>query len=143
MKKLLILFSALSVCLGVYAYSIDSYKQSANSSQTAKTEKVQASNSDLGEKREIKNIDEYLRYLSHEVQRNWTPYKSERNYEVSVQFTIHRNGDVSDIRISNTTFRDANVSVLNAVKKGIPYQPLPKSYAKDKVRTQVVLGYKK
>ena len=137
MKKFFILLSVLCVSLMTSAYSVDSYRQPTNQPTESKNA------TDLGEKREIKNIDEYLKYLSHEVQRNWTPYKAGLNYEVAVQFTIHRDGSVSDIRIVNTTFRDANVSVLNAVKKGIPYQPLPKAYTKDKVRTQVVLGYKK
>jgi hypothetical protein len=97
----------------------------------------------LGEKREIKNIDEYFRYLSHEIQRNWTPYKANVNYEIKVQFELHRDGKITNIHIVETTLRDANVSVIQAVKKGIPYQPLPQSFKKNKVTAQIVLSYSK
>ena len=118
MKKIITIILVLFIGLCANAYTIDDLRQNKN---TSNTEVRQNS----GEMREIKNIEEYFKYLPHEVQRNWTPYKADTNYEVKVQFTIHRDGTVSNIHIVGTTLRDANVSVIKAVKKGIPYQPLP------------------
>ena len=137
MKKVFILSVILCMVLSVSAYSYDDYKQTANAQKNVNSKQ------NLGEMREIKNIEEYFRYLPHEVQRNWIPYKADTNYEVKVQFTIHRDGTASNIHIVGTTLRDANVSVIKAVKKGIPYQPLPQSFNKDKVTAQVVLSYNK
>ena len=94
------------------------------------------------EMREIKTLAEYFRYLPAEVHRHWTPYKANVNYEITVQFTVHRNGSISDVQIVGTNYPNANPSVLNAVKSGAPYQPLPKSFTKDSVKAQVVLEYR-
>ncbi len=96
------------------------------------------------EMREIKNLTEYFKYLPKEVNRHWVPYKSDTGYEVTVQFRVHRDGSVSETKIVNSTNKDANASVLNAVKSGTPYQPLPKSYPnKEGVKAQVILEYRK
>ena len=94
--------------------------------------------------REIKTLTEYFRYLPAEVHRNWTPYKASSNYEVTVQFRVHRDGKIGDTKIVNSTNQNANASVLNAVKAGAPYQPLPASYPnKNGVIAQIILEYRK
>ena len=101
-------------------------------------------NANQPEMREIKNLTEYFKYLPAEVHRHWTPYKSETGYEVTVQFRVQRDGKIADLKIVNSTNVNANSSVLNAVKSGAPYQPLPASYPnKNGVIAQVVLEYKK
>lgn len=96
------------------------------------------------EMREIKNLTEYFKYLPAEVHRHWTPYKAETSYEVAVQFRVNRDGSIADIKILNSTNHSANESVLNAVKNGAPYQPLPASYPNQNgVMAQIVLEYRK
>ena len=104
---------------------------------------IETENKIQPEMREIKTLAEYFRYLPAEVHRHWTPYKANINYEVTVQFFVHRDGTISNVRIIGTNCPNANPSVLNAVKSGAPYQPLPNSYAKDSVKAQVVLEYQK
>ena len=145
MKKLLfILFFIITAVSVVYAFdyipkNIDEnpFNNKLNVNQKA----VQAAN---GEMREIKNLTEYFKYLPAEVHRNWTPYKSNSGYEVTVQFKVNRDGSISDTKIINSTNSEANTSVINAVKSGAPYQPLPASYPnKDGVTAQVILEYRK
>ena len=96
------------------------------------------------EMREIKNLTEYFKYLPAEVHRHWTPYKANIGYEVTVQFRVHRDGTISETEIIKSTNPDANASVLNAVKSGAPYQPLPQSYPnKNGVLAQILLEYRK
>lgn len=96
------------------------------------------------EMREIKNLTEYFKYLPAEVHRHWTPYKAGTNYEVTVQFKVKRDGTISDLKIVNSTNANANASVLNAVRSGAPYQPLPASYPnKEGVTAQVILEYQR
>ena len=142
MKKFFVLFAILGMSLSVLAFEYQPKNVDKNP-YGKKVEKTAPKESIPSDKREIKNIDEYFRYLPREVQRNWIPYKSTQGYEVTVQFTIFRDGTVKDIHIVNTTLRDANVSVLNAVKAGVPYQPLPQSYEKNSVKAQVFLEYRK
>lgn len=97
----------------------------------------------LAEKSDIQNISDYFEYLPNAVHNNWIPYKSNRDYEIAVQFRIAKNGKVSETKIVNSTCEAANTSVLNAVKQGSPYKPLPKNYKSDSVKAQVVMKYMK
>lgn len=139
MKKILIATLAVFVTLGVFAYE---YAPKSDSSSPFKSATSGAIKKIPEGMREIKTIEEYFRYLPHEVQRKWTPYKANVNYAVTVQFTIHRDGSISDVSIVNSNYPSANISVLNAVKTGAPYQPLPQSYKRDFVKTQMVLEYR-
>lgn len=142
-KKLLIIVMAL-ICLPTFAF--DYIPKDVNSNPFANKVKNNQKTEQAAqpEMREIKNLAEYFKYLPAEVHRNWIPYKSNTGYEVTVQFRVHRDGTISDTSIIKSTNKDANSSVLNAVKNGAPYQPLPASYPnKDGVWAQVVLEYRK
>ena len=144
MKKSLILLAVLGLALSVFAFDYVPKNTDKNpfDNKTIKTQKAeQAAQSANPEMREIKTLAEYFRYLPAEVHRHWTPYKANVNYEVTVQFTVHKNGSISDLQVIGTNYPNANPSVLNAVKLGAPYQPLPLSYKKDSVKAQVILEY--
>lgn len=142
MKKSLILLAILGLTLSVFAFEYQPKNYESNPFGNKIKENQKIEQAAQPEMREIKTLAEYFRYLPHEVQRHWTPYKANINYEVTVQFTVHRNGKISDVQIVGTTYPNANPSALNAVKSGAPYQPLPKSYSKDSVKAQVVLEYR-
>ena len=140
MKKTFLLL-ALCMTLPVLAFdyqpkNVDNNPFGNSVKNNKKTEKAVQP-----EMREIKNLTEYFRYLPAEVHRHWTPYKANVDYEVTVQFTVHRDGTISELQIIGTNYPNANASVLNAVKSGAPYQPLPLSYKKDSVKAQIVLEY--
>lgn len=146
MKKSLILLAVLSLTLSVFAFEYKPKNADTNPFGGKTGNAVQNNNKSeqaaQPEMREIKTLAEYFRYLPKEVHRHWTPYKANVNYEVTVQFTVHRNGSISDLQIIGTNYPNANTSVLNAVKSGAPYQPLPLSYKKDSVKAQIVLEYR-
>jgi len=144
MKKNLILISVLFLATSVFAFEY--VPKSANTdpfgnSQMQAEQNQKTEQAAQPEMREIKTLAEYFRYLPREVHRNWSPYKANYDYEVGVKFTVHRDGTVSDLQIIGTNCPNANPSVLKAVKSGAPYQPLPKSYSKDKVKAQIVMEY--
>ena len=114
MKKFLIIFTALLVTLPVVA-----------------------------ENSPFENLNQYFNYLPNAVHKNWTPYKSEKDYEVTVQFRVKKNGEITEPTIVNSTEEKANTSVLEAVKMGSPYKPLPDKYPSESVNTQVILQYRK
>ena len=141
MKKSLILLAVLGLSLSVFAFeykpkSIDANPFGDKIKNNQKTE--QAAQPEM---REIKTLAEYFKYLPAEVHRHWTPYKANVNYEVTVQFIVHRDGSISDVKVVGTNYPNADNSVLKAVKSGAPYQPLPQSYKKDSVKAQIVLEY--
>ena len=125
MKKFLCLIVGLFVSLSVFADNAA----------------LQNSVKKLEEKSDIQNINDYFEYLPNAVHNNWIPYKANRDYEIAVQFRIHKNGKVSEPKIVSSTYERANDSVLNAVMNGSPYKHLPKTYKADSVKAQVVLKY--
>jgi len=143
MKKF-ILFLLLSLISSVYAF--DYVPKDVNTNPFGDKVKVNQKTEQAAQPqmREIKNLTEYFKYLPAEVHRHWTPYKANVGYEVTVEFRVNRDGSIKDLRIVKSTNPDADTSVLNAVKSGAPYQPLPESYPnKDGVLAQVVLEYRK
>ncbi len=89
----------------------------------------------------IQNLNEYFQYLPNAVHDSWTPFKSNKDYEVTVQFRVLKNGEITKPMIVNSTNEKANASAINAVKNGAPYKPLPASFTADGVNTQVQLKY--
>ncbi len=141
MKKSLILLAVFCLTLSVFAFDYVPKNTDTNPfGDKVKTEKKTIKTAQP-EMREIKTLAEYFRYLPREVQRHWTPYKANADYEVTVQFTVHRNGSISDVHIVGTNCPNANRAVINAVKSGEPYQPLPLSFKKDRIKAQVILEY--
>lgn len=149
MKKSLILLTILCLSLSVFAFeykpkNAESNPFGANSGITIKgidNQNQKSEQANQPEMREIKTLTEYFKYLPAEVHRHWKPYKAETNYEIVIQFTVHRNGTISNVQVVGTNYPAANASALEAVKSGAPYQPLPKSFTKDKVKAQIVLDY--
>lgn len=93
--------------------------------------------------KQIENLNQYFEYLPNAVHKNWTPYKANEDYEVTVQFRVMKNGTITEPFIVNSTNQNANTAVLNAVKTGAPYLPLPSKYPGNSVNTQVLLKYMK
>ena len=91
----------------------------------------------------IQNLTQYFEYLPNAVHKNWVPYKAEKNYEVTVQFRVLKNGNIENLKVVNSTEEKANASVLNAVNAGVPYKALPEKFPGNGVNTQVELRYLK
>lgn len=125
MKKILALFF-LFVCIPVLAENSISQN---------------SINQELHQDKPIENLTQYFEYLPNEVHKNWVPYKANSDYEVTVQFRVMKNGDISKPFIVKSTNSQANASVLNAVLSAAPYKPLPKSYSGNGVNTQIELKF--
>jgi len=144
MKKYIILIAITCLILSVHAFEYVPKDVNANPFGNKIKENQKTEQAAQPEMREIKNLTEYFRYLPAEVHRHWTPHKAEAGYEVTVQFRVHRDGKISDLKIVNSTNVNANASVMNAVNSGAPYQPLPASYPnKEGVVAQIILEYRK
>lgn len=87
------------------------------------------------------NLTQYFNYLPNAVHKNWTPYKANADYEVLVQFSVKKNGDITEPIIISSTNKNSNTSVINAVRAGAPYAPLPDKYPSESVKTQIQLKY--
>jgi len=90
----------------------------------------------------IQNLNQYFEYLPNAVHKNWTPYKANSAYEVTVQFRVKKDGEITAPFIVKSTNEKANASVLNAVKTAAPFKPLPATFKSDSVNTQVEMQYR-
>lgn len=143
MKKSLLLVLILCIVSGVCAYEYVPKSATVNPFADKAKNNQQNEQTTKPKMREIKNLTEYFDYLPAEVHRHWKPFHSKTPYEVTVQFRIKRDGTISDLKISESTNKAADNSVLEAVKAGAPYQHLPASYPnKDGVFAQIILEYK-
>ena len=136
LKKFLLVLSILAIPVYANDLPVPSRTTQAPAKQEIKQPKPKKVDMD------INNLTDYFNYLPNQVHNNWIPYKSNADYEVLVQFKIMKDGTVVSPQIVKSTNKNANSSVLNAVKHGAPYKPLPKSYAFDGVTAQVQLEYK-
>lgn len=144
MKKSIVLFAVLGLSISAFAFDYIPKNADTNPFGDKLKNNQKVEQAAQPKMREIKTLNEYFKYLPAEVHRNWTPYKANAPYEVTVQFHINRDGSISDTKITNSTNNNANTSVLNAVKLGAPYQPLPASYSnKNGVNAQIILEYQK
>ena len=66
----------------------------------------------FADEQKFENLNQYFEYLPNAVHKNWTPYKANSDYEV-----------------------------LNAVKAGAPYRPLPEKFPGESVNTQIELKF--
>ena len=95
----------------------------------------------FADEQKFENLNQYFEYLPNAVHKNWTPYKANSDYEVLVQFRVKKNGEITDPVIVKSTNEQANNSVLNAVKAGAPYRPLPEKFPGESVNTQIELKF--
>ena len=144
MKKIFLFIASTCFMVSVSAFDYIPKDVNANPFENKVKNNQKVEQAAQPEMKEIKNLAEYFKYLPAEVHRHWTPYKANTGYEVTVEFRVKRNGSIDNLKIVKTTNSNANASVLNAVKSGAPYQPLPKSYPnKEGVTAQVILEYRK
>lgn len=78
----------------------------------------------------------YLRIILDRVSSRW--YTSlidpgiKGNFQATVHFKIHRNGQISDLRIKETSgIRSLDLSAQRAVQNAAPFPPLPRDYEEE------------
>jgi len=80
------------------------------------------------------NFDPWLRRFVSQVRRNWFVPLSAQSFRgrVVLQFVIHRNGRISDVRVARESDIDSfNRAAYNAIVGSNPTEPLPAEYPDD------------
>lgn len=72
----------------------------------------------------------YLVVLTNRIFEHWNPPKS-HNTKIVVEFKLHLNGDISNLRVVTGTDEVCNESALKAVKTSAPFYALPNNASKD------------
>jgi len=79
----------------------------------------------LGTSRSI-DFGPYMAELQRRIKRAWFPPKDARSKRVKVIFKVHRNGEMTNLRLANSSgLTAADEAALKAVESAAPFHPLP------------------
>ena len=94
-------------------YCLNCHKLFASSAK----QKIEDSKSDLSA---------YQQGMQRRIKRAWFPPKGNESKRVVVGYTIHKDGNLSDLRITNSSgVATADEAALKAVTNAAPFRPLP------------------
>lgn len=90
-----------------------------------------------------KNIQHYTNSILNEINHNWKPdkeiYTSKR---IIVEFDIDKSGNLDNLEfVKSSNIEKLDTSIINAVQKTAPFDPLPVSYKKDKASVQFTFNF--
>ena len=76
--------------------------------------------------------------IKHEkITKKWTPPQTDKDADVTVEYTIMKNGYVKDPRIVKSSGNNAiDKSAIDALNNASPLPPLPLSYDKDSINVK-------
>ncbi len=83
----------------------------------------------------------YMKDLQRRIRRNWFPPKGDESKRVVVIFTVHRNGELSNLRIEKSSgTKIADQAAVQAVQNSAPFRQLPAGSA-ESVDIQFTFDY--
>lgn len=78
--------------------------------------------------RTVRDIDfgPYMAELQRRIKRAWFPPRDARSKRVKVIFKVHRNGEMTNLRLANSSgLTAADEAALKAIETAAPFHPLP------------------
>jgi TonB family protein len=90
----------------------------------------------------------YLQNIINRVSGNWFTSLVDPgitgSFQVTVHFRIHRNGQVSDLKVEETSgIRSLDMSALRAIQSSAPFPPLPRAYEDDYLGIYLIFEHSK
>ncbi len=90
----------------------------------------------------------YLQNIINRVSSNWFTSLVDPgiagSFMVTVHFRIHKNGQVSDLKVEETSgIRSLDMSALRAIQSSAPFPPLPRAYEDDYLGIYLIFEHSK
>jgi TonB family protein len=90
----------------------------------------------------------YLQFIIDKVSGNWFTSLVDPgitgNFQATVHFKIHKNGQVSDLKIEETSgIRSLDMSALRAIQTSAPFPPLPRTYDEEYLGIYLIFEHSK
>ncbi len=90
----------------------------------------------------------YLQNIINRVSGNWFTSLVDPgisgNFMVTVHFKIHKDGQVSDLKVEETSgIRSLDMSALRAIQSSAPFPPLPRAYEDDYLGIYLIFEHSK
>jgi TonB family protein len=72
------------------------------------------------------DYNQFMSRMQRKIKRNWRPARSDVSRHVTVSFKVHRNGEMSDLGVKNSSSVDtADAAAIKAVEAAAPFDHLP------------------
>jgi TonB family protein len=89
------------------------------------------------------DFGEYMADLQRKIKRAWLPPRQPDSRQVIVTFKIHRNGEFSHLRLSQSSGNaDSDKAAMAAVERAAPFRPFPPACPEDEVDIEFTFDYK-
>ena len=76
-----------------------------------------------------RELARYNERLQQQISQEWNPLSSDRAGEVTVEFSIQRDGSISELKIQQSSGdSDVDAATLETIRAAVPFDPLPPSY---------------
>ncbi len=90
----------------------------------------------------------YLQFIIDRVSGNWFTSLVDPGiagyFQATVHFKIHKNGQVSDLKIEETSgIRSLDMSALRAIQTSAPFPPLPRAYEEEYLGIYLIFEHSK
>ncbi len=90
----------------------------------------------------------YIQNIINKVSGNWFTSLVDPgitgSFQVTVHFRIHRDGQVSDLKVEETSgIRSLDMSALRAIQSSAPFPPLPRAYEDDYLGIYLIFEHSK
>jgi protein TonB len=90
----------------------------------------------------------YIQNIINKVSGNWFTSLVDPgitgSFQVTVHFRIHRNGQVSDLKVEETSgIRSLDMSAFRAIQSSAPFPPLPRAYEDDYLGIYLIFEHSK
>jgi TonB family protein len=83
----------------------------------------------------------YMEELQRRIKRSWFPPRAPESKKVIVVFTIHLNGELSNVHVLHSSGDHvSDEAAVRAVEHAAPFMPLPR-YSDDTIDVQFTFDY--
>lgn len=87
------------------------------------------------------DLQDYMKKTHDKLKKNWNS-NSDKSGKVVLSYTINKDGSLMNYKIvSSEGSKDLEQDAINALKKSVPFEPLPKSYKSDNILVQFTFDY--
>jgi TonB family protein len=91
---------------------------------------------------EENDSESYMSDLQRHIKKYWSPPKVDEKKQVTVSFSIYRNGQISHLRLSKSSgAKAADEAALKAVNSAAPFKPLWPTYKEKSVDVNFTFDY--
>lgn len=85
---------------------------------------------------------DYMPKMQNKIKSNWNPPKNKTSSSITLGFEIKKDGSLGEIKIQKSSGDEqADKMAIEALKKSVPFEPLPEGFEGDKIDVQFTFDY--